>query len=288
METERFWGNTNGFAQLLSKAPGAAQFHLHNYYELYLLLDGELNFYVHHSCYHIRQGNLVVLNDLEVHKAVNRREQSHRRVHIHISKDFFSQYAKEGSAFSRCFVERPLGERNVLNLTEEQVEYFMGEYQRLEDFSRMEAEGRSLLMDTCLIRILALVNRLFIQESMETTAQYPADVREMMNYLDEHLTDQVTLDTLEQVFSLSRYHICHIFKKETGTTVMQYLFMKRVAAAKILLNQGKNVTETCFQAGFTDYTNFITRFRQVTGMTPKQYQMDQKRRMRDGKNGNQL
>lgn len=288
METERFWGNTRGFASRLTQTPEAAQFHLHNYYELYLLLEGELNFYVHHSCYPIRRGALLLLNDLEVHKAVSPTRRPHKRVHIHISKEFFRLYEKSGDALERCFLNHPLGEKNRLELSEEQVERFMGEYQRLEEYSRMEAEERGLLMDTCLIRILSMVNRLFDRESMEISAQYPDDIRGMLDYLDEHLTEPVTLEALESAFSLSRYHICHTFKRETGTTVMQYLFMKRVALAKRLLNQGSNVTETCFQAGFSDYTNFITKFRQVTGMTPKQYQMDQKRRARHGESGGQL
>ena len=55
-------------------------FHLHNFYEFFLLLDGEVNFYVQQTLYHMTPGSLLIINDLEIHKAVNKKENPGREI----------------------------------------------------------------------------------------------------------------------------------------------------------------------------------------------------------------
>ena len=60
------------FNRLVSMSSYVSDFHIHNFYELFVLLDGELSFFIQDSCYQITAGTMLVINDLELHKAVNR------------------------------------------------------------------------------------------------------------------------------------------------------------------------------------------------------------------------
>ena len=96
-------------------------------------------------------------------------------------------------------------------------------------------------------------------------------IQDIMNYMEEHLVETISLDSLARIFSISKYYLCHTFKEETGTTIFNYLLLLRISRAKALLCDGKNVTETCNLSGFTNYSNFITTFKKSTGYTPKKY-----------------
>lgn len=88
------------------------------------------------------------------------------------------------------------------------------------------------------------------------------------NYADNELSIQ---DIADQVH-LTPSHICHIFKKETGQTVNQYLTSLRIEKAKLLLRKPDvrlaSVTE---QIGYTDANYFTRQFKKQVGKTPSEY-----------------
>lgn len=60
-------------------------------------------------------------------------------------------------------------------------------------------------------------------------------VRACIDYIDLHLEDDLTLQTLTGISGYSEYYISKRFKKETGTTPKEYLRKKRLERAKFLL-----------------------------------------------------
>lgn len=255
-------------------------YHIHDFYELYLLLEGDLNFFIHQSCYHIKGGSLLMINDQEVHRNTNLTNYPHTRIYIHVPQSFFRDYKTSDLDLSSCFTDRIMGEKNLLQLTPEQVSYYLNVYERMENARNSGMPGGELLIDTYVIQLLIMINNLsqrnqnqhYQTEFPKYPREYPKDINRVIHYLEEHLLETITLDHIAEYLSQSKYHICHMFKKETGTTILQYLLLQRISRAKGLLAQGLNVTETCYQAGFNDYANFITSFKKVTGYTPKAYQ----------------
>lgn len=127
-------------------------------------------------------------------------------------------------------------------------------------------------METYLLQLLIFINHLFDGTPAVLPCTYSENTQIILQYIQDHLLEPITLDELAAHLFLNKYYMCHMFKKETGTTIFNYLLLCRLAKAKSLLMQGKNVTETCFGAGFKDYTNFITSFKKFTGYTPKKFQ----------------
>ncbi|MDR1699757.1 MAG: AraC family transcriptional regulator [Lachnoclostridium sp.] len=260
---------------LSTKQSPIQDFHLHNFYEMFFLLEGEINFYIHRSNYHVKAGSLIVMNDLEVHRAINPGNQEYKRIYIHIPPDFFNKYPCNGIDLSSCFKKRNTGEKNLILLDKSQMSYFVRQYNHICDSEAYTAAGRELLIDTYLLQILVVANNLFDQHTHTIPNEYSSEIRDVITYLELHLLDKITLEALSNQLSLNKYYLCHRFKEETGTTIFNYLHLRRIAVAKSLLSDGKNVTEACYQSGFNDYSNFITSFKKVTGITPKHYQKQQ-------------
>lgn len=126
-------------------------------------------------------------------------------------------------------------------------------------------------MDTYLLQLLVFTNNLFSEPVSSQIYQHTPIVQRMMNYMEAHILDSISLDSLAHIFSHNKYYLCHIFKKETGTTIYNYLLLLRIARAKALLSNKRNVSEVCELSGFTNYSNFITTFKKHTGYTPKKY-----------------
>lgn len=259
------------FKILSSKKSYVNDFHLHNFFELFLLLEGDIDFCVQRTFYHLTPGSLMLLNDLEVHKSINKIETPYKRIYIHIPPSFFQKYSAPDLDLSACFTARNIGEGNLIQLTDTQCSYFKEQFARIMENETSGQPGKELLLDTYLLQLLVFINNVFLQSSSRKIRTYTPTVQRITNYMETHLAEPVSLDSLARIFSHSKYHLCHTFKEETGTTIYNYLLLLRIARAKALLGKGKSVSEVCELSGFTNYSNFITTFKKHTGYTPGKY-----------------
>lgn len=90
-------------------------------------------------------------------------------------------------------------------------------------------------------------------------------------YIHRHLTEEITLGQLEQEFYVSRHHLIREFKKRTGQTVHRYIVKARLDLCRKYIEQGYSITEVYRMGGFGGYNHFFRAFKQVYGMTPKEY-----------------
>lgn len=94
---------------------------------------------------------------------------------------------------------------------------------------------------------------------------------EVFQYIQVHLTEEITLERLEQEFFVSRHHLIRQFKLHTGQTVHQYIVKARLDLCRDYIEQGYSITEVYRMGGFGGYNHFFRAFKQEYGMTPKEY-----------------
>ena len=100
---------------------------------------------------------------------------------------------------------------------------------------------------------------------------HPEIVAGIIEYLREKCTEHLSLDDLAAHFMLSKHYLCHVFKKGTGFSVMEYVIQLRIITAQRLLRQGANVQEASERSGFQTYSHFIRTFNTYVGISPKKY-----------------
>lgn len=95
---------------------------------------------------------------------------------------------------------------------------------------------------------------------------------QVLEYINEHLSQDIKLADLAQLLGMSQFHFSHLFKQSLGTAPYQYLIQQRVERAKQLLKQtDRAITDIAFQCGFNSHSHLSKQFRQFTGMTPRAY-----------------
>lgn len=91
-------------------------------------------------------------------------------------------------------------------------------------------------------------------------------------YIRKHLNEAIELEKLAEISCLSKDHFIRLFKKELGTTPLQYINQKKIEKAKLLLiTEELAVKEIAFQLAFDDYSYFNRLFKKTTGVTPQEY-----------------
>lgn len=91
-------------------------------------------------------------------------------------------------------------------------------------------------------------------------------------YIRKHLNEAIELEKLAGISCLSKDHFIRLFKKELGTTPLQYINQKKIEKAQLLLiTEELAVKEIAFQLAFDDYSYFNRLFKKTTGVTPQEY-----------------
>ncbi len=112
----------------------------------------------------------------------------------------------------------------------------------------------------------ALSNRI---EYLSTTASNHKMIH-VIDYLNAHLTDDITIDFLAEHFYLSRYHLMHAFKEETGYTIGNYLTTKRLLLARDQIAQGNPSPPHVMPVVFTIIPPFSRAYRKHFGCSPRE------------------
>ena len=90
--------------------------------------------------------------------------------------------------------------------------------------------------------------------------------------MKENPRRELTLDEMAHHVRLSPWHLCHLFKAETGTSPTQYLKALRMDQAKFLLETTLlSVKEVMAQVGINDESHFVRAFKETYGLSPARH-----------------
>ncbi|MCR5684801.1 MAG: AraC family transcriptional regulator [Lachnospiraceae bacterium] len=108
-----------------------------------------------------------------------------------------------------------------------------------------------------------------------TTNKQHEYVEKFMNvcgYINEHCTEDITVEELAALAGFSKFHFARLFKQFTNSSYYEYLTHKRIEHAEaMLITPDISITEVAMQSGFNSLSTFNRVFKSVKGCTPSEY-----------------
>jgi transcriptional regulator GlxA family with amidase domain len=96
-------------------------------------------------------------------------------------------------------------------------------------------------------------------------------VKHAIRYMEENLSEPLSLSSTADAIGISRCHLAHLFRKSTGISVVSYIQMLRCRHAIVLLGQSDlSIAEIAQQCGFESVSYFDRCFVRLYGQTPRQ------------------
>lgn len=96
------------------------------------------------------------------------------------------------------------------------------------------------------------------------------ELNQVMDYIDQHLTEELTLEAIADYAGVSDYHFRQVFFYLTGMSLSDYIKGRRLAEANQALAAGSKVTEVAFQCGYQSLDGFTRAFKQWSGCLPSE------------------
>lgn len=253
--------------------PENVQFHLHNDYEIYFFIAGDVNYFIEKQVYPLKYGDLLLINNHEIHKPTFGSLNPYERIVIHFEAQLGKVFSTPDFNLLQSFLNRLPGQKNKINLSSTRIPELMRLFVKLERLADNPPAGADTLKLCYFIEILTFIRQLSLNMTpVGEELQAPEALMPILEYIDNHLAEDLTLESLSRRFYLNQSYLSRLFKKSIGSNIHEFIIYKRISKAKKLLSEGFNVTETCSTCGFNDYANFLRMFKRKVGVSPGKYQ----------------
>lgn len=142
----------------------------------------------------------------------------------------------------------------------------------LEGSGEAQAYARSASLGEAFAKLKATAAAI-VQERMEKrNDRHVRILSDICKYVEDHLHEEISLDTLTEITSYSKQYICRLFKDEMETTFVDFLTLRRLEHAAELLRQTEEpVVRIAEKSGFGSSQYFSRKFKARYGVTPVQY-----------------
>ena len=233
-------------------------------HKVFLTLTGDKLFHLNDRICEVQPDQLFLVNAGTWHFFSHFDDSlPHPRYVIFISPEYLRQSSSAQTDLSACFSRS----RSLL-LSEGDRDRLVHLLDRLAGTGEY---GSDLLDHSAFLQIMVFLNRLSAGQPQNPMPVSDKTVRALLEHLNRHLAEELTIEQLAEHFFLSPSHLCKRFRKAAGTTIHQYLTAQRIARAKELLTLGYPILEVSAMCGFREYQTFLKAFRREVGMTPSRY-----------------
>ena len=249
--------------------------HNHDGHEILLVLDGSMNLYTEFGGIKLQHGNLICIHEFDFHRGELITKEKYDRIVINVKGLVLKQISSQMTDLESCFQKHPSIPLNVIQLTKEEISTFESCARSLQQSLSGKNMGDDLLIDAYLKQIMVMVNRHFLSHEIPVhTEIMPSLVVETFKYIENHLSEEITLKKLEDHIHHNGTYISRCFKKITGISLQQFIITKKIAVSCKLLREGHLPCDVCYMTGFNNYSNYSRTFSKYIGLSPKQYQME--------------
>ncbi len=225
--------------------------HNHDGYEVLLVLGGIVNLYTEYGGNRLKRGDLVCIDELDFHRVEVITKGIYDRIVVNVKR-----YVLEGASSGQtnlltCFRRNSRSPLNVIHLSEEEMMRLDVYARSLQESLLRRQPGDEILSDAYLKQIMVTVNRHFLDQDILPRAQImPGLVMETFNYIENHLTEEITLKCLEENLHYNGTYISRRFKRITGISLQNFIIAKKVMLSCKLLREGVSPCNACEMTGF--------------------------------------
>jgi len=232
----------------------------HSCYELYFFLNGNVEYICNRFRRNLSPNQLIIIPPGEYHNLhVLGNEKSYERCVLNIHPVFFE----------KNFPTEILNEKYILEFSDSDriAEHFRYLINCRKQVSKQDYDTILTAVATDIMYLIKYSKK----SHLSNHSDYDSIPAQLIKYIDENFTDDISLDCIAKEFNYSVSHICHIFKESYGISIKQYTLQKRLNCVNAEILQGKKVQKVSQAYGFKNYPAFFRLYKKTFGTAPSKH-----------------
>lgn len=245
------------------------RWHYHSFHKILVFLAGQASYAIEGQSYPLEPGDLVLVPRGCMHRPVLTGAAPYERFVLYLAPSFLRSRSTPDCDLATCFQLACTQDHYVLR--PDRADPRLPELlSRLREALVCPGFGQEVLCQSLLLQFLVGVTRDLQAHQLRCVTSNACDEKivALLKYLNLHLTDHHSIDSLSSQFYISKYYMMRRFKAETGYTIHQYLTEKRLLLARERIASGENLGQVCALCGFGDYSTFARAYKRRFGSSP--------------------
>lgn len=262
-----------------SNHPKHGYYHWHQCFEILVVHEGSGLVAVHNQTFEIRKGMLFFFPPFVLHKVYAQvtEDTPYVRTVLHadpaIITGFLDGFPRRASLFNQL-LQGSYRLSYALNAHYEEVDAWFNRYDDATTSGLGDSQEEITLLFLGLLSVLqeAALAEVQVQSHAQSHAPTHYYSEQIMRWLAEHYQEELELDRLAEQLHLSKSYVSRVFRRETGSSITEYLTARRIIQASHLLETTDlSVEQVGSSVGISNTSHFIHTFKQVVGLTPLKY-----------------
>lgn len=257
---------------LKDKKPKEYEYHYHDFHKLLWFISGNVEYHIEGKAYKLEPHDILLINSGQIHKPFIGTDEPYERYVFYISKEFLEEHSEKESSLDLCFQMAHKEEGSVVRLSPSDSGLLFETVRLLEQAEKEQAYASEMYRRILFLKLLIELNRCCVRscDVFHKMARYDKKIVEMIHYINDHLKEDLSIESISSHFYLSKYHMMRKFKEETGYSMHQYIVEKRILAARNMILSGTPATTACMECGFKDYSTFSRAYRKLLNRIPSE------------------
>ena len=225
------------------------------------------------NSYCVTDGDIVITTPQEIHRYEIENGVYQSRIILYVNQSLESKFDLDPDVLFCCFNGRARGVGNVIPSSV--AKHYKLDI-LLDDMLALAKQNtkRSELLCTCrVLEILSTLCEAYDKKTEQLTnmRSQSKTVIGIIEYINENLSGDISIEKIAKEFFLSKSRIEHLFKECTGLSMWDYIILHRLILCNEYIKNGATVKEASYQSGFCNYSNFYRLYKKHMGMTPSEY-----------------
>lgn len=248
-------------------------YHYHDFYKLLIFLKGSVNYSIEGKSYKLKPFDIVLVRQGAIHRPEVTNDETYERIVFYISGEYLDRHKTQEYNLEYCFEQAQKEGSDVLRFPALQNSRLLAVIEEIEkNGQENDRYAAKLYAQVLFMEFMILLNRGCVDKtgSFDHAVTFNQKMIDLIRYVGEHLTEELTIEELAEHFYISKFHMMRQFKEETGYTIHQYITEKRVLYAKNLIAAGMSATQACYESGFRDYSTFSRAYKRRMSKSPSE------------------
>lgn len=262
----------------LSPSYPAIPTHWHEEVEVIIVLDGSCDYRVDLNSFVINKGDILIVGPQKIHSFTSILDKTMTWASFVFNINMLKSYDTDGALLK--YIAPLLNHEHELPIIiQDNIECYKSIFNTIEKIIycyyekdiAYELELKSLLFN--FFALLYKNNLIEKQKNKNTLTINNTDkIKLTLNYINEHYSEDISINTLSELCEYSEYHFMRFFKKHIGLTCIQYINNLRLEKSSILLTSTNNpIMDISLEVGFDNLSYFNKLFKRKYNLTPKEF-----------------